>query len=79
MRNIISSMESEYRKYKQLAELAIGQLSDAELSKPPAPGANSIATLVWHLSGNLKSRFTDFLTIKLVGSRMPPLTGLRAD
>jgi hypothetical protein len=62
MRNIISSMESEYRKYKQLAELAIGQLSDAELSRPPASRANSIATLMWHLSGNLKSRFTEFLT-----------------
>lgn len=62
MRNIISSMESEYRKYKQLAELAINQLSDEEASKTPAAGANSIATLMWHLSGNLKSRFTDFLT-----------------
>jgi hypothetical protein len=62
MRNIISSMESEYKKYKQLAELAIAQLSDAELAKPPSFGANSIITLMWHLSGNLKSRFTDFLT-----------------
>jgi hypothetical protein len=62
MRNIISSMEGEYRKYKKLAELAIGQLSDDEIAASPAPGANSIVTLMWHLSGNLKSRFTDFLT-----------------
>ena len=62
MRNIISSMESEYRKYKKLAELAISQLSDAELSQPISPGSNAIVTLMWHLSGNLKSRFTDFLT-----------------
>ena len=28
----------------------------------PAAEGNSVAILVWHVSGNLKSRFTDFLT-----------------
>ena len=40
----------------------MAQLKDSELSTQGPGGGNSIATLVWHVSGNLKSRFTDFLT-----------------
>ncbi len=36
------------------------QLSEEQLSQGSAVG-NSIATIVWHISGNLESRFTDFL------------------
>src|SRR5262245_36916012 len=61
MRNIVMSIEADYRKYKKLAELTMRQLSEAELASA-ADGSNTIAMLVWHLSGNLKSRFTDFLT-----------------
>lgn len=62
MREILTSIEREYRRYKGLAEGAFGQVTDAELVDVPASEGNSIAMLVWHLSGNLKSRFTDFLT-----------------
>jgi uncharacterized damage-inducible protein DinB len=62
MRNVISSIEGEFGKYKKLAEFAIGQLSDAELARPAAEGSNTAVNLVLHLCGNLKSRFTDFLT-----------------
>ena len=62
MRQVISSMESEYRRYKLLAEAAIQQVTDAQLSESGDGAVNSITTLVWHVSGNLKSRFTDFLT-----------------
>ena len=62
MRPLISSIEAEYRRYKALGEGAIGQLGDAEVSAPGPNGGNSIAVIVWHLSGNLASRFTDFLT-----------------
>jgi uncharacterized damage-inducible protein DinB len=62
MREIISSIEGEYRRYKNLGEGAIRQLREDELSKNGPGGGNSIAVIVWHLSGNLKSRFTDFLT-----------------
>ena len=58
--SVLNSIESEYRRYKGLGEGAIAQLDDADFSKP-AGGGNSIAILVWHISGNLKSRFTDFL------------------
>lgn len=62
MRDIISSIEGEFRRYRKLGEESIGQLRDDELTAAGPGGGNSIAILVWHLSGNLKSRFTDFLT-----------------
>ena len=60
-RTTVGFFEGEYRRYKSLGEGAFKQLDDAQLSDEPV-GGNSIATLVWHLSGNLESRFTDFLT-----------------
>ena len=62
MRNIIDSIRGEYLRYKSLAEAAIDQLSDAELSSDDSGSGNSIAVICWHISGNLQSRFTDFLT-----------------
>lgn len=62
MRPIVDSIEAEYRRYKKLAERAIEQLSEDDLSKAGPGGGNSIAVICWHLSGNLRSRFTDFLT-----------------
>ena len=61
MPSIIDSIRAEYLRYKALAEAAIGQVRDDELSAPPGVD-NSIAVICWHISGNLKSRFTDFLT-----------------
>jgi hypothetical protein len=62
MRNVIESLEAEYRRYKALGEASIRQLADAELSAPGSTGGNSIAALVWHIAGNLESRFTGFRT-----------------
>lgn len=59
---MIPSLRAEYRRYKALAEGAIAQLPDDALSLPGPGGGNSIATICWHISGNLRSRFTDFLT-----------------
>ncbi len=61
-RDIVASIEAEYRRYKALGEAAFGQLGAEDLGRRGAATDNSIATLVWHVSGNLKSRFTDFLT-----------------
>ena len=61
MRDLIASIEAEYRRYKTLGEGAINQLADSQLAQVPGTG-NSIVTIVWHLTGNLKSRFTEFLT-----------------
>ena len=62
MREILSSIERTYRNYKTLGEGAIQQLREDELSRPGQGESNSVAVNVWHISGNLKSRFTDFLT-----------------
>jgi len=62
MTSIIESIRAEYLRYKALAEAAIDQLSEAELSVPGPNGGNSIAIIGWHISGNLRSRFTEFLT-----------------
>jgi uncharacterized damage-inducible protein DinB len=62
MNPIVSSVLAEYLRYKGLAEAAIAQLSDADLVAPGPGGGNSIAVLCWHLAGNFRSRFTDFLT-----------------
>ena len=61
MRQIVGSIEGEYRRYKMLGEQAIGQLTEPQLSETPGSVGNSVATLVWHISGNLASRFTGFL------------------
>jgi hypothetical protein len=59
MRDIVSSLESQWRYYKKLGEGAIDQVQDDELGCDA--GGNSIAIIGWHIAGNLKSRFTDFL------------------
>ena len=62
MSSILSSIATEYRRYKALGEGAIAQVDDAHLSRVEGDGSNSIAVIVWHIAGNLQSRFTDFLT-----------------
>jgi hypothetical protein len=52
----------QFRGHKRLAEGAITQLKDAELFIALDPESNSIAILIKHLAGNMRSRFTDFLT-----------------
>jgi hypothetical protein len=61
-REVVASIEAEYKRYKALAEMAIAQLDDVHIGRALAAEDNSIATIVWHVSGNLASRFTDFLT-----------------
>src|ERR1700720_4808415 len=51
----------QFRGNKRLAEAAIAQLNDEELFFTLDPESNSIAILVKHLAGNMRSRFTDFL------------------
>jgi hypothetical protein len=52
----------QMRGYKRLAESAMAQLRDEELFITLDPESNSIAVLVKHMAGNMRSRFTDFLT-----------------
>jgi uncharacterized damage-inducible protein DinB len=50
------------RQYKSLGERAIQQTPDEALTVVLDPQSNSIATIVKHLAGNMRSRWTGFLT-----------------
>jgi hypothetical protein len=62
----LEDVKDQFRKLKKLAEDALAQVSDDDLLVvlDPAPGAesNSLAVIMKHMAGNLRSRFTDFLT-----------------
>jgi uncharacterized damage-inducible protein DinB len=51
-----------FRKYKKLAEDAFAQLDDEEFFATIDAEANSVALIVKHLAGNMRSRWSDFLT-----------------
>jgi hypothetical protein len=51
-----------FRAYKRLADRTIEQLTDEQLFATLDPEANSIAIIVKHMVGNMRSRWTDFLT-----------------
>jgi uncharacterized damage-inducible protein DinB len=48
--------------YKKLADDAMAQVDDAQFFAPLGDEENSIALVVKHMAGNLRSRWTDFLT-----------------
>lgn len=52
----------QLRGHKRLAEGAIAQLRDQDFFVTLDPESNSVAILVKHLAGNMRSRFTDFLS-----------------
>jgi Protein of unknown function (DUF1572) len=58
----LDEIRRQLRGYKRLGEGAIDQLEDAQLFTTLDPESNSVAILVKHLAGNMRSRFTDFLT-----------------
>ncbi|HLJ17502.1 MAG TPA: DUF1572 family protein [Bryobacteraceae bacterium] len=50
------------QQYKGLADRAIAQVTDEQLTQALGAEENSIALIVKHLAGNMRSRWTDFLT-----------------
>ena len=60
-RTVVAAIEAEYRRYKRLGDDTLRQLDDDAVGRRPPGEGNSVATIVWHVSGNLRSRFTDFL------------------
>ena len=58
---MIKDFVDEYSRYRIIAEKAMRQVSEDDLNKAFGADNNSIATIVRHISGNLVSRFTDFL------------------
>jgi uncharacterized damage-inducible protein DinB len=51
-----------FRGYKRLADQALEQSDDHQFFYTPTAESNSLAQLVKHIAGNMRSRWTDFLT-----------------
>jgi hypothetical protein len=60
--HFLDGIRRQLRGHKRLADGAITQLKDEELFVTLDPESNSVAILVKHIAGNMRSRFTDFLT-----------------
>ncbi|NMH26841.1 DUF1572 family protein [Flavobacterium silvaticum] len=60
--NFLESAKNLFRYYKLLADKAMKQLEPAQLFFSEGEDCNSIAVIVQHMSGNMLSRWTDFLT-----------------
>jgi hypothetical protein len=58
----VEDSKAIFRQYKKLAESAMAQVTEEQLTAELDPQSNSIATIVKHLAGNMSSRWTDFLT-----------------
>ncbi len=58
----LTSAIKQFEYYKILGEKTFDQISDEALFWQPNSESNSIAMIVQHLSGNMLSRWTDFLT-----------------
>jgi hypothetical protein len=60
--NYLESIKKQFLYYKTLGEKAIDQLEEEQLFISVNEDTNSIALIVKHLSGNMLSRWTNFLT-----------------
>ena|SRR5579872_5064840 len=71
----LNDIRRSYRNYRALAERAVAQISDEQFHWPVAAGVsprgdttpydesdNTVAVIMQHIAGNLRSRFRDFLT-----------------
>lgn len=59
--NYIQSVKKQFEHYKLLGEKTFDQLRENDLFKEYNKESNSIAIIVNHIQGNMKSRWTDFL------------------
>jgi hypothetical protein len=60
--NPLSSAIQIFKQYQKLGFDAMNQIDTDGINWCPEPESNSIAVIVKHLHGNMKSRWTDFLT-----------------
>jgi hypothetical protein len=58
----LSTVIKRLKYYKELGEQTFAQLEERDLHYLPTSESNSIAVIVQHLTGNMLSRFTNFLT-----------------
>lgn len=58
----LDEVQRQMRAYKRLSDGALAQVTEEEFFRELDPESNSLAVLVKHMAGNLRSRFGDFLT-----------------
>jgi uncharacterized damage-inducible protein DinB len=58
----LSSARATFARHREMAEAAMAQVGDEGFFATPGAESNSIAVIVKHVAGNLRSRWTDFLT-----------------
>ena len=61
-KHYLENIRSEFRKLKSLGDNSFSQIRDEEFFLSPDEESNSIAIIIRHMSGNMLSRWTDFLT-----------------
>ena len=59
---VLAVVIDEFQKIKKLADKSIAQLTDAQLHATLDSDANSVAVLMRHMAGNMRSRWVNFLT-----------------
>lgn len=62
MDGYIAGVRHDFDTYRRMAERALAQVDDDGFFATPGPETNSLAVIVKHMAGNLRSRWTDFLT-----------------
>ena len=60
--HLLDEIRRLMRGHKRLTEGALAQLKDDDFFVMLDPESNSVAILIKHIAGNMRSRFTDFLT-----------------
>lgn len=58
----IAAFRETLASYRRMIDATVEQLSDVQLHARPTPEINSVAIILRHLGGNLRSRWTEFLT-----------------
>jgi hypothetical protein len=56
----LDDARSQFRKYKKMAEAALAQVADEDFFRAPDPESNSVALVVKHIAGNMRSRWRGF-------------------
>ena len=58
----VAGLVTAFRYHQEMAEKAVAQVDDEKLHAPLDANTNSIAVIMKHVAGNLRSRWVDFLT-----------------
>lgn len=60
--NYLNSVLSEFKRYKNLGDKTFSQLGESDIHWIHSEHDNSTAVIVKHMTGNMRSRWTNFLT-----------------